>query len=129
MIKIIREYCPYCESNYFRKVGVRYNQHGIVQHFQCLDCRKTFTDRRDEFKKMRYDEEKITQAVWLFLSGMSARQIQKKLKIGVSHNSIIRWVKRFKENPKFQINASHRPEVREKIAIGVKNYFSRGVSP
>ena len=123
MIRIIHSSCPYCESKDFVKFCYRYNENGIVARFRCKNCKKTFIDRRDEFKKMKFDEEKISKAVWLYLSGMSSRQIKKKLKINATHKTIIKWSKRYIQNPEYQINASHRSEIRQKIAIGLKNYY------
>lgn len=125
IVTINRNFCPYCESKDFVFFGNRYNECGIVQRYRCNDCSKTFTNRKDEFLRMKYDEEKIAEAVNLFLKGLSSRQIRKKLKISASHKSIISWVTKYMQNPKFDINASHRPEVRERIALSLLKHFKR----
>jgi transposase len=65
---------------------------------------------------MKSDDEVIKQAVKLFQKGYSSRQISDKLGIEVRHTSIINWIKKFVKNPNFQVNASDRQEVRDKIS-------------
>lgn len=112
--------CNQCGSMTLRKYGIRQNKGFWVQRFRCKDCGKSTMDRTSEFAKLKYDDEFVEQTIKYSLQGYSSRQIQKKLKIHVPHTTIIEWIKRFIINPNFQVNASHRQEVRDKISLTLR---------
>jgi len=121
VIRVKPEACKNCDSPHLVKTGKRYNQGFWVQRFRCKDCFVSCCDRTDEFLIMKSDDEFIEDAVKLHHQGFSSYQIEKKLNYVVSNKSIIQWIHKFVNIPKFQKNASHRKEVRAKISATLKN--------
>ncbi len=79
--------CPNCRSQRIIKSGV-VNQR---QRFKCKDCNYHFTV--DKAGKS-IDNYYVTKALQLYVEGVSYREIERIL--GVSHVSVINWVKKYK---------------------------------
>lgn len=123
--KIPNPDCIHCNSNNVIKHGVRHSKFGDTQRYECKACNRLFTIRR-KFAKMRFNDNIIKRALELFNKhNLSTRQIQtiiyKEFNVKVSHNGIYGWVTKFIPNPDFQVNASNRKEVREKISNTLRN--------
>lgn len=77
--------CPKCE-------GKKYVKHGKVsglQRYLCKQCGYKFTVAK---KGKSIEKEYVVRAIQLYLEGMGFRAIERVL--GVSHVSVINWVKR-----------------------------------
>jgi len=89
--------CSFCNSDNLKKFGKRHNKSGDVQRFSCKDCNKTFSVNLG-FEKMKSSPEIITQALQLYFTGESLRNVQKFLKlqgVDVSHKTIYCWVTKY----------------------------------
>lgn len=76
--------CHYCNSKRISKNGRKQGK----QRYICKDCGKQFA----EFYCHRgYGDEVKQKCLELHNKGMSFRQIEKST--GVSHNTVIQWVK------------------------------------
>ena len=71
-----RKLCKFCDSGRIRKDGFRKNKSGKVRIFECLDCKRKFSENFG-FEKMRYD---VNTQLILKLSNtlelMPSKQIQ-----------------------------------------------------
>jgi len=86
--------CKYCDSGRLRKDGFRKNKNGKVRIFECLDCKKKFSENFG-FEKKQSNENTITGALQMYYSGMSVRKIAdhyEMLGIDVSFKTIYNWV-------------------------------------
>ena len=89
--------CQFCNSDNLKKSGIRHNKSGDIQRFACKDCNKTFSLNLG-FEKMKSSPEVITQALQLYFTGESLRNVQKFLKlqgVDVSHKTIYCWVVKY----------------------------------
>ncbi len=78
--------CPRCK-------GENYSRSGVVkqrQRYYCKDCHYYFTVQK-EGKKI--DPYYVVKALQLYIEGVTFREIERIL--GVSHVSIINWVKQY----------------------------------
>ncbi len=66
--------CKYCDSGRLRKDGFRKNKNGKVRIFECLDCKKKFSENIG-FEKKQFDENVVTGSLQMYYSGMSVRDI------------------------------------------------------
>lgn len=78
--------CPKCKEKNVVKSGVINNR----QRFLCKDCNYNFT-----VKKLgkQIDDYYVTKALQLYLEGLSYREIERI--IGVSHNTVSSWIKKY----------------------------------
>jgi transposase-like protein len=91
------EQCIYCGSKDIVKHGLRHNKHKDIQIWLCNVCHKHFTFNIG-FEGMRASPQTIINAMQLYFSGESFRNIQKFLElqgIKVSAMSISRWLKKY----------------------------------
>ena len=79
--------CPSCGGDQSVKSGVVKER----QRYRCKQCNYHFTVER---KGKRIDDYYVTKALQLYLEGLSYREIERIL--GVSHVSVINWVKQHK---------------------------------
>lgn len=89
--------CSFCKSNNIKKSGIRKNKSGNIQRFTCKNCNKSFSLNLG-FEKMKSSPEAITQALQLYFTGESLRNVQKFLKLSgveVSHKTIYGWIKKY----------------------------------
>ena len=79
--------CPKCQSAKVVKSGVVKGR----QRYNCKDCKYFFT----VFKEGKHiDPYYVIKALQLYLEGVSLREIERL--IGVSHVSVMNWVKKYK---------------------------------
>lgn len=76
--------CPDCQSQKVRKAGI--SRHGH-QRWMCKKCGRTFGEKNHRV----IEEERRQKALTLYAEGMSARAIERV--VGVSHNSVLGWVR------------------------------------
>ena len=77
--------CPKCAGETFSKAGLIADK----QRFKCKDCGYHFTVGKDG---KSIDPQIVKRALQLYLEGMSYREIETVL--GVSHVSVMNWVKK-----------------------------------
>ncbi|QSS97041.1 terminase gpP N-terminus-related DNA-binding protein [Psychroflexus sp. ALD_RP9] len=81
--------CPQCNSDKIIKSGIVNSK----QRYQCKKCNYYFTVNK---LGKQIDNYYVTKALQLYLEGLSYREIERIL--GVSHVSIMNWVKKYKVN-------------------------------
>ena len=89
--------CPNCKSENFVKHGIRNNKSGSIQRYYCNECSKWFSFNLG-FEKMRVTPQIITQALQLYFTGESLRNVQKFIKLQgvvVSHQTIYNWIEKY----------------------------------
>ncbi len=79
--------CPKCKNDHVVKSGVVKGR----QRFLCKDCRYFFTVFKDG---KNIDPYYVIKALQLYIEGVSLREIERL--IGVSHVSVMNWVKKYK---------------------------------
>ena len=80
------EFCPNCGSNEYVKSGIVRKR----QRYKCKKCNYYFTVNK---MGKQIDSYYVNKALQLYLEGLSYREIERIL--GVSHVSIINWVKKY----------------------------------
>ena len=80
------ECCPNCSSNEYVKSGIVRER----QRYKCKKCGYYFTVNK---MGKQIDSYYVNKALQLYLEGLSYREIERIL--GVSHVSIINWVKKY----------------------------------
>jgi transposase-like protein len=90
--------CPKCQGDQVVKSGVVKGR----QRYNCKNCKYFFT----VFKEGKHiDPYYVIKALQLYLEGVSLREIERL--IGVSHVSVMNWVKKYKvQAPE---NSEYRP--------------------
>ena len=78
--------CPNCSSDQIVKSGIVNKR----QRFKCKQCSYFFTVNK---LGKKIDDYFVNKALQLYLEGLSYREIERIL--GVSHVSIMNWVKRY----------------------------------
>ena len=79
--------CPRCKANHIIKSGIVKSR----QRYFCKDCKYFFSVEK-EGKSI--DPYYVVKALQLYIEGISYREIERIL--GVSHVSVINWVKKYK---------------------------------
>ncbi len=91
------ESCPGCQSENVVKHGLRHNQSGDLQRFTCRGCGFRFSVNLG-FEGMRATPQAITQALQLYFTGESLRNVQKFLRlqgVNISHVSVYAWITKY----------------------------------
>lgn len=105
--------CPSCGSERYIKSGVIKQR----QRYKCKDCSYFFTVNKVGKK---IDDYYVSKALQLYLEGLTYREIERIL--GVSHVSIMNWVKKYKiKRPE---NTKYHPTYKILNAIELGKYFS-----
>ncbi len=104
--------CPSCASDRFIKSGVV----GDRQRYKCKSCGYFFTVNKEGKKIHDYYVNKSLQ---LYLEGLSYREIERIL--GVSHVSVMNWVKKYKV--KRPLNTNYHPTYKILNAQELSKYF------
>jgi transposase-like protein len=76
--------CPDCQSTKINKNGLKRGK----QNHICLACRRQFIDI---YSNRGYPQEVKKHCLHLYLEGKGFRRIERLT--GVSHNTVINWVK------------------------------------
>lgn len=103
---ITTQECSFCHSQSITKNGIRHNKRGDIQRFSCSDCKRTFSVNLG-FERMKSSPEAITQALQLYFTGESLRNVQKFLKlqgVEVSHKTVYLWVVKYTKLMKEHLN-------------------------
>ena len=91
--------CPRCESVSVIKHSVRHNRSGDLQRYSCKACGLRFSKNLG-FERMKASPQAITQALQLYFTGESLRNVQKILRlkgVNISHVSVINWKRKYVE--------------------------------
>lgn len=89
--------CKFCESKNIIKKGLRNNKTYSLQVYQCKDCSKKFSINLG-FEGMRASPEIITQALQLYFSGESLRNVQRFLElqgVKITHKTVWSWIGKY----------------------------------
>lgn len=89
--------CIFCKSENLIKFGIRHNKSGDIQRFSCKDCKKTFSINVG-FKKMKHSAENVTQALQMYFTGESLRNIEQFMRVQgveVTYKTIYRWIRKY----------------------------------
>lgn len=89
--------CVSCGSEGIVKNALRHNKYGDIQTYKCKACGKRFSINIG-FEKMRATPQTITQAMQLYFTGESLRNVQKFLRlqgVNVSHVAILKWIRKY----------------------------------
>lgn len=79
--------CPKCQHDQVVKSGVVKGR----QRYRCKNCKYFFTVFKDGKK---IDPYYVVKALQLYIEGVSLREIERL--IGVSHVSVLNWVRKYK---------------------------------
>jgi transposase-like protein len=104
--------CPNCSSDQYVKSGIVNNR----QRYKCKSCGYYFTVNK---LGKRIDDYYVNKALQLYLEGLSYREIERIL--GISHVSILNWVKRY--NIKRPQNKNYHSTYKILNASELANYF------
>jgi len=105
--------CPNCSSSNYVKSGIVSNR----QRYKCKNCGYYFTVNK---LGKKIDDYYVNKALQLYLEGLSYREIERIL--GISHVSIMNWVKKF--NIKRPFNTGYHPTYKILNAEELAIYFS-----
>ena len=78
--------CPRCNSDHIVKSGIVNNR----QRYTCKKCKYNYTVNKIG---KQIDSYYVIKALQLYVEGVSYREIERLL--GVSHVSVMNWVKRY----------------------------------
>ena len=106
--------CPNCTSTKYVKSGIINNR----QRYKCKECGYNFTVFKDGKKISGYY---VNKALQLYLEGLTYREIERIL--GVSHVSVLNWVKKYKVKRPERTN--YHPSYKILSATELANYFSK----
>ncbi|MEM7485812.1 MAG: hypothetical protein AAF348_11445 [Bacteroidota bacterium] len=104
--------CPNCASTKFTKAGI-VNQR---QRYKCKSCGYFFTVGK---LGKQIDDYYVNKALQLYLEGLTYREIERIL--GVSHVSIINWVRKY--NIKRPYKTNYHPTYKILNEKELKTYF------
>ncbi|SFT90594.1 Homeodomain-like domain-containing protein [Lishizhenia tianjinensis] len=104
--------CPNCSSENFVKSGIVNKR----QRYKCKDCSYYFTVFKEGKKISDYY---VNKALQLYLEGLTYREIERVL--GVSHVSVLNWVKKYKVKRPERTN--YHPSYKILNAAELANYF------
>jgi hypothetical protein len=106
------ELCPNCRSDRNIKSGIVNNR----QRYKCKKC-SYFYSVNKVGKKI--DDYYVNKSLQLYLEGLTYREIERIL--GVSHVSIMNWVKKY--NIKRPYNSNYHPTYKILNALELGDYF------
>ncbi len=106
------ETCPNCGSGEYIKSGVVNNR----QRYKCKSCSYFFSVNKIGKK---IDDYYVNKALQLYLEGLTYREIERIL--GISHVSIMNWVKKY--NIKRPFNSNYHPTYKILNAPELSTYF------
>lgn len=97
--KKVTEQCPKCKSDETRKKGFRKTlMRSKQQRYFCKKCNYSFTKDLG-FWKMKFNENKICQAIDTYYEGLSLRKVKRNFhkytETDVSHQSILNWIHKY----------------------------------
>jgi len=105
--------CPNCGSDKNIKSGIVNNR----QRYKCKQCSYYFSVNKIGKK---IDDYYVNKSLQLYLEGLTYREIERIL--GVSHVSIMNWVKKF--NIKRPANTNYHPTYKILNSIELSEYFN-----
>ena len=104
--------CPNCNSDNYIKSGIVNNR----QRYKCKSCGYFFSVNK---MGKKIDDYYVNKALQLYLEGLTYREIERIL--GISHVSIMNWVKKY--NIKRPFNSNYHPTYKIFSASELSNYF------
>lgn len=89
--------CPKCNSESIKKHGIRHNDSGDIQKYQCKACAHWFTVNLG-FERMKATPQTVTMAMQLYFSGLSFESTARAMKlkgVKISNVGVYKWVKKY----------------------------------
>lgn len=89
--------CIFCNSVQIVRDGLRHNQHGNIQKWNCKTCGRYFTVNLG-FERMKHTPQVVTTAMQLYFGGQSLRTTAKSLRllgVDVTHKTVFMWIKKY----------------------------------
>jgi putative transposase len=89
--------CPKCASESIKKHGIRHNDSGDIQKFQCKACGHWFTINLG-FEKMKATPQTVTMAMQMYFSGLSFVSVAKAMKlkgVKISGVGVYKWTRKY----------------------------------
>ena len=108
------QFCPNCNHNESIKSGVIKQR----QRYKCKKCNYYFTVNK---LGKKIDDYYVNKALQLYLEGLTYREIERIL--GVSHVSIMNWVKKY--NIKRPYHGNYHPTYKILNASELSLYFQK----
>jgi len=105
--------CPKCKNQIITKSGVVKGK----QRYKCLACNYHFSVMKDG---KRIDPYYVIKALQLYIEGVTYREIERIL--GVSHVSVINWVKEY--NVKAPENLDYHPTYQVLTHAELADFFA-----
>ena len=94
LAKLNRGECPDCEKQSIIKYGVRHNKNYDNQRYMCKECNRSFSENVG-FEKLKAGPDTVTQAIHMWIAGMSLPGVKLWLEehasITVSIRTILGW--------------------------------------
>lgn len=106
-------FCPQCQSDVIVKSGIINKR----QRYKCKSCNYFFTVNK---LGKKIDQYYVTKALQLYLEGLTYREIERIL--GVSHVSVINWVKKYNIHKVENANSHPTYKILSQSELG--RYFS-----
>ncbi len=106
--------CPNCGSDQYTKSGIVNKR----QRYKCKKCSYYFSVNKIGKK---IDDYYVNKSLQLYLEGLTYREIERIL--GVSHVSIMNWVKKY--NIKRPYNTNYHSTYKILNAVELGNYFQK----
>jgi transposase-like protein len=107
-------FCPQCQSDKIVKSGIVNER----QRYKCKSCNYFFTVNK---LGKQIDQYYVTKALQLYLEGLTYREIERI--IGVSHVSVMNWVKKYNIH-KVQ-NTNYHPTYKILSQSELSSYFAK----
>lgn len=104
--------CPNCGSDSYIKSGIVNDR----QRYKCKSCNYFFSVNKIGKK---IDDYYVNKALQLYLEGLTYREIERVL--GISHVSIMNWVKKY--NIKRPFNYNYHPTYKILSSSELSSYF------
>ncbi len=104
--------CPNCNSDNYIKSGIVNKR----QRYKCKSCGYFFSVNK---MGKKIDDYYVNKALQLYLEGLTYREIERIL--GISHVSIMNWVKKY--NIKRPFNTNYHPTYKIFNAAELSKYF------
>lgn len=102
-----RQQCPFCKSKKTLKKGRRKNKLQTLQRYKCSSCSKYFAENTESsLKNLTYPSKVILDAISFYNLGytldQTAKQLKKKHNLTITPQTILFWLKRFREQIPYQ---------------------------
>ena len=111
--------CPHCGSSWTIRAGKKRNKYVTKQGYRCKECKRYFVER-DGFEDMMYPKEVITEALHLYVEGLSLSKIRDVIHqhhgYRISDGSILNWTRKYAKLVR-KLEKRIKPKVKGRIHL------------